>query len=218
MCCSLWIFPLWFLAPLIFSLISYNVRWDAVNDFVPGSHYPGSRFCTLCPMKTIRLINGRTYFAPPPLRPCNHLSRTVRCSAGCFIPSVVTGLYSFFPQNKIWSWFRLTWWIRPIQMLSAEWLETIKRSRRRPRNGLTFPTWISLQNILKEMLSFFRVYDQLAIARRLRQTMHHACVHADGQWKRGVFTAAPPLTVVNMCIPGLRGRDGFCSSVTSDIV
>lgn len=139
-------------------------------------------------------------------------------SAGCFIPSLVTGLYSFFPQNKTWSWFRLTWWICPIQIPSAEWLETIKRRRRQPRNGLTFPTWICLQNILKELRSFFPGYDQLAITRRLRQTMHHALVHADGQWKTGVFTAAPPFTVVNMCIPGLRGLDGFCSSVTSDIV
>lgn len=135
MFCSPWIFLLCVLAPLIFSLDSYNVRWDAVNDFVPGSHYAGSRFCTLCPMKTIRLINGRTYFPPPPLRPCNHLSRTVLCSAGCFIPCLVTGLYSLFPQNKTWSWFRLTWWIHPIQILSAERLETIKRRRRRPEMG-----------------------------------------------------------------------------------
>lgn len=169
-------------------------------------------------MKTIRLINGPTYFPTPPLRPCNHLSRTVLCSADFSILSFVTGLYSFFPPNKTWSWFRLTWWIHPIHIPPAEWLETIKRRRRRPRNGLTFPTWICLQNILKELRSFFPRYDQLAIARRLRQTMHHAFVLADGQWKTGVFTAALPFAVVNMCIPGLQGLDGFCSSVTSDIV
>lgn len=57
-----------------------------LNDFVPGSHYAGGRSGTLCPMKTIRLINGRTYFPPPRLRPCNHLSRTVSLLSGLLHP------------------------------------------------------------------------------------------------------------------------------------
>lgn len=29
--------------PQVFRLHSHNCKWDAVNDFVPGSHYAGSR-------------------------------------------------------------------------------------------------------------------------------------------------------------------------------
>lgn len=36
-------FPVCVPAPLIFSPDSYIVKWDAVNDFVPSSHYAGSR-------------------------------------------------------------------------------------------------------------------------------------------------------------------------------
>ena len=65
-CKSFWLSELciWPLL-LVFTPHSHHFKWAAVNDFVPGSHYAGSSDMHSLSMKTIRLINGWTYFLLP---------------------------------------------------------------------------------------------------------------------------------------------------------
>lgn len=101
-----------------------------------------AEFGALCPMKTITLINGRAYFPPPPLRPCNHLSRTILCSASCFIPSFMTGLYSFFPPlNK-------TWQPIPIDLMNSSNSNTFSRmTGYHKREKAAAEEWVDFPNL-----------------------------------------------------------------------
>lgn len=169
-----------------------------------------AEICTLCPMKTIRLINGWTYFPLPSIPAISFLG-----------PFSARWTDSF---SLSWQAFTSFYKIRPAA--NSDWLDrsvqfkcpqrkrgcTVIRRRKKKKGKKKN---LCLQNVLLKETAPCHLFPDIityAITENVRRTMCHpisAC------WRpvrnRSIYREAVSFTMVNMYVVGQWRLDGFAA-------